>query len=240
MLDAIKQYRRWLIVVAHYDDEALLFGNLLWELYRHERHVTIAVLTSAARSNAPPSPPKTPAEELREQVRQACRLGAFARVCMDCRVARATHFAFPQLWDAREDNRLDLTKSLRLLLTRHFDQNPYPDVVVAHSPHGDYAVSEFPTGYERARMQHVWANELARWFCGRGLDEPRMPLFELSGDGPHVCRPIGAKPRLLAYYRVGCTQAASWDAEKLYPQFVAGDERYRRVEFPSPLTTCKT
>lgn len=143
-------YERWLLVVAHYDDEALLFGDLLLELREREKQVMIAVLTDVAQCN-PPEPGFAP---LREAGRQACRLGAFARVCMAVN-ARAVDIGLPQLAWVPEKERAGIEAEAATLLAdivRGFS----PDVVVTHGLDGEYESDSVPG------EQHRWAARLCQ------------------------------------------------------------------------------
>jgi LmbE family N-acetylglucosaminyl deacetylase len=205
---------RWLIVAAHYDDESLLFGDLLLYLASQGRTIHIAVVTDVAETN----PPTTALGIEREPIRQACRLGAFARVCMDLG-ARSHELLLPQIGNVPRENRhiIHETGAARLKLVVDTVQ---PDVIVTHATGGDYPLAR--QNVDIARTQHRWASELCSHCTVPAYR--RHPLGQFRPPHNH-----DGKLRLLRYYRFGCTQTTCWDAQALYPEFVDGEECYRLI-----------
>ncbi len=69
---------RLLVVIAHYDDEALFCGGTLLRLAERGADLHLAVITAVEHSNAPE---QEGFDTEREQQRQRRRLAAFQSVC---------------------------------------------------------------------------------------------------------------------------------------------------------------
>ena len=216
-MTTFRSVKRVLCVAAHYDDEALFFGGTLARLHEQGADIHIAVLTGVRYCN----PPKTPEQEVREDVRQRIRLGAFARVCVDLH-ARAYHYDLEQVAEAAEPA-IVKQKASRAVL--NLSMAITPDLILTHGSDGDYASGQFG-GYDVPRAQH----QLAHDAVAAGAIATERWARDLSGA---IKIETGSKQRLalLDYYRYGCTQAPEWPAERWYPNWAnASEERYSAIE----------
>lgn len=209
--------KTWLVLAAHYDDEALMFGNALLSLVAKGRRIVIAVLTDVAHTN----PPRTPEQLAGEPQRQARRLAAFAKVCERLQ-AEPVHFNCPQLandgnaaakWDTEIDAREELLTTISWL---------QPDAIITHGQAGEYTAEKYANGWQVAREQHAFASRLCDVLSG-------MAVYRREPNGSLVVPFDAEKVGLLEHYRIGCTQTPTWDAEKLYPEFVYEPERYSLI-----------
>lgn len=206
--------KKALFVVAHPDDEALFFGGTAINLYQDQTEIHIAVLTDAKFCNSP----KTAEQWEREPARIACRWGAFARACLSVR-AFAYRAKLPQ---AAESDSALIEKQARAWLTNLF-RAVCPTHIFTHGPEGDYTADKYISGWEVARAQHKLCHDLVRQLS-------QIPFHAIDPNGDIIFRIDRAKKvDLLRFYRYGCTQTKTWDAEKDYSEWCTDVERFTLI-----------
>lgn len=204
--EQLNKLSRWLVVIAHYDDEAMFLGGTLCRLKTIGATVQIVVLTGVQYCN----PPVRPEAYLVEQERQAARLGAFARVCMDVG-ATAIHIGAPQITEVDADKQSTLT---RLVLERvqRTIRAFGPEAIITHGDDGAIA-----------HPQHAWTRKVVTR-AARGV-----PVLQVALEGEvQLDINLEAKMRLLNYYRYGTTQTEYWDPtdNAEYRKWITDVERF--------------
>lgn len=206
--------KTWMVLAAHFDDEALMFGNLLLTLAAEGRMIWIAVLTAVAHTN----PAVTPEQIAGEPQRQARRLAAFAHVCGHLN-ARPIYLGSPQLATVTDQMQAHIDAREALLDAIDLAK---PDAIITHGRAGEYTASKYSNGWHTAREQHAFASRLCNAL-------PGVAVYRREPDGPLVVPAHPRKAHLLAHYRVGTTQTPTWEPEEIYPEFVNEPERYAIV-----------
>ena len=192
-----------LVVVAHYDDEALFFGGTLLRMAKSGNiELTIVVVTDVVHTNAPGHKEKTTAEQ--EMLRCNTRLSAFYKVCFILG-ANYHHLKLPNNTTAAH-----ITHSLQPII-----DDIKPGLIITHNEQGEY-------GHD----QHV-ATHKAVMLC-RGKIET-WTLAELGGDSTvQVSVDRKEKITLLKNYKKGGHRVKNWRPweGKNYGKWVTNHENY--------------
>ena len=204
-----------LVIVAHYDDEALFCGGTLLKLADRDCKLRSAVVTDVRHTNPPT--PSTKTSPAREMDRQRCRVGAFHAVCRTLG-AKPLHLGQQNL---KHDGTDDVQIRRRLF---HSVAQALADVIRSTRPE---AILTHGAAGEYGHAQHVLTHDAIR--SERPADLP-VWAFDLNGE-VRITIDWPSKLRLLRYYRFGGTQAPEWDptTHPMYRKWCTNVERFSAV-----------
>lgn len=199
--------RQLIVVVAHYDDETLFCGGLLYKLATaFDCRLHIVVATDVADTNHGSTD---------EPTRQRMRLDSFDAVCQELG-ATAAHLRTAN-YRGQAETRGPVLLHLQKTLGRELKREPPrpPRAVLTHHASGDY-------GNHMHQLVH---------FAVRDVWKGPLWTFDVNGEERYRID-VKQKRRLLSYYRDSVVMGEEWDpsTQSAFASWVGERESFSQVQ----------